>query len=219
LEPRVSLSSSISGSNPLYDFTRVKPLSQRLSERQQGDDQNQVNGGLSADLLRMIQGVMKPEAGKQQQQADNRPDNIYAQIQLNGKTVATIYNSGATETSNAIAAKTKHSDDGQGPELAQQRAEELAAAAGGKIVKSNTALTQAQWQAQQADKPGAIVDPVQQEKQRFYSGLRERSMIADPSMLVQAQLFAQQTMGFDTQTAMSYVPPLDDTMSTESAKA
>lgn len=215
----MSLSSSISGSNPLFDFTRVKPLSQRLSEKQ-GEDENQVNGGLSADLLRMIQGTMKPENGKQQadkQQVSNRTDNIYAQIQVNGKTVATIYNDGSTETSNAIAKKAKQSDNGQGPELAQTRAEELAAAAGGKIVKANSALTQAEWQAQQSGKPGAVVDQIQREKQRWYSGMQERGMIADPSMLLQAQLFAQQ--GFDAKSALSYVPPLDDTMSTEGAKA
>ena len=211
----MSISSSIANASPLFGLSRAQPLKDLFGA--QKDDEANAAANPSADLLRMIQGVLQPEAAKKP--ADNRTDNIYARIQVNGKTVATIYNTGASETSNALARKAKQSEDGQGPELAQKRAEELAAASGGTIVKANTALTQAQWQAQQADKAGAIVDPVQQEKQRSYSGLQERRMIADPSMLVQAQLFAQQSFGFDAKTALSYVPPLDDQMKTDASFA
>jgi hypothetical protein len=211
----MSIASSTSASSSPLDFLRLKPQKPKIGiEPSDADD---ALKSPSADLLRMIQGVMKPARPEKGSSADKTQD-IYAEIQVNGKTVATIYNDGSTETSNALAAKTKHSD-GQGPDHAQKRAEELAAAAGGKIVIADSAISQAQWAALQADKPGAIADPVQQEKQRWYSGLQERSMIANPSMLVQAQLFAQQSFGFDAKSAMSYVPPLDDTMKTDTAFA
>lgn len=212
----MSVASSTSASSSPLDFLRLKPQKPKT-----GIDQADAEDALkspSADLLRMIQGVMKPTKPEKSSAADPTQD-IYAEIKLAGKTVATIYNDGSTATSSALAAKTQQSDGPAGPDLAQQRAEELAAASGGKVVKADNAISQAQFNALQADKPGAVTDPVQQEKQRSYSGLQERSMIANPSMLVQAQLFAQQTMGFDAKSAMSYVPPIDDRMSTSGTTA
>lgn len=205
---------SISSNSPL-DFLRLQP--QKPKTGVEPTDAADALAGPAADLLRMIQGVMKPTKPEKGAGAD-KSQEIYAEIKVGGKTVGTIYNDGSAETSNALAAKTKFSD-GQGIDLAQKRAEELAAAAGGAIVKPGRAISQAQWAAQRAGKAGAVEDPVQQEKQRSYSGLRERQMIADPSMLLQAQLFAQQTMNFDAKSAMSYVPPLDDSMKTETAFA
>ena len=209
----MSIASSSSASSSALDFLRLKPQKPKT-----GVDQTDAEDALkspSADLLRMIQGVMKPAKPEKSSAADPTQD-VYAEIKLAGKTVATIYNDGSTDSSDAIAQNAKFSD---GPDLAQKRAEELAAVTGGKVVKANSAISQAQWAALQADKPGAVTDPVQQEKQRSYSGLQERQMIANPSMLVQAQLFAQQTMGFDAKSAMSYVPRLDDTMSTSGTTA
>jgi len=210
----VSAASISSSSSPL-DFLRLKP--QKPKTGLDPADTEDALKGPSGDLLRMIQGVQKPAKPEKSSAADPTQD-IYAQIKLGGKTVATIYNDGSTDSADAIAQNTKFSDR-QGPDLAQQRAEDLAAAAGGNIVKANSAISQAQWNALQSDKPGAVTDPVQQEKQRSYSGLHERQMIANPSMLVQAQLFAQQTMGFDAKSAMSYVPPLDDQIKTDAAFA
>jgi len=216
----VSVASSIFGSSAPYDFTHVKPLKDRLSKGQ-ADEGTPVEAP-SADLLRMIQGLMAPSASSKQEtdnRADNDPGNIYAEIQVNGKTVATIYNSGAAETSNAIARKAKLSGDrsngSEGPELAQRRAEDLAAAAGGEIVKADSAIDQAQWLAQQAGTPGASQGPAAPETQRGYSDVQDRQTIANPSMLLQAQLFAQQ--GFETKAALQYVPPLDDRMSSTGA--
>ena len=81
---------------------------------------------------------------------DNAPENIYAQVKVNGKVVATLYNSGASETSNAIGAKLQDmlmNPSGSGPQLAQSRAEQIAAALGGTVVKAATAQTAAQWAA------------------------------------------------------------------------
>jgi hypothetical protein len=216
LEPCfVSLSSSISAGSPLFGLSHARPLKDLFGD--QNEEAKNAAASPSADLLRMIQGVMKPEKPEKSSASDHSQD-IYAEIKVGGKTVATIYNDGSAATSNALARKAKLSD-GEGLDLAEKRSQELAAAAGGAIVKPNKSVSQAQWMAQQADKAGAVVDPVQQEKQRSYSGLQERRMIADPSMLLQAQLFAQQTMGFDAQSAMSYVPPLDDQMKTDTAFA
>jgi hypothetical protein len=82
--------------------------------------------------------------------ADNAPENTYAQVKVNGKVVATLYNSGGSETSNAVGAKLGDllmNPSGSGPQLAQSRAEAIAKALGGTVVKAPTAQTQAQWAA------------------------------------------------------------------------
>lgn len=77
----------------------------------------------------------------------------YAEVKVNGQTVAKLYNSGASETSNATYARVKslpsmgENEKSTGPELAQKRAEEIAKALGGTIVKSSTGVTQAQYLA------------------------------------------------------------------------
>lgn len=81
---------------------------------------------------------------------DNAPENLYAQVKVNGKVVATLYNSGCSETSNAVGGQLQDllmNPQGSGPQLAQTRAEQIAAALGGTVVKASTAQTQAQWEA------------------------------------------------------------------------
>lgn len=81
---------------------------------------------------------------------DNAPENIYATVKVDGKVVATLYNSGGSATSNAVGAKLGDMlmhPDGSGPQLAQSRAEMIAKALGGTIEKAPTAQTQAQWNA------------------------------------------------------------------------
>lgn len=78
---------------------------------------------------------------------------IYATVQVNGRTVATLYNNGSMMSSNADYGRVSNLPsvrgdvDGSGPEMAQLRAEEIAKALGGKIVKANTAITQTQYYA------------------------------------------------------------------------
>ena len=81
---------------------------------------------------------------------DNAPENVYARVKVNGKVVATLYNSGASETSNAVGAQLQNMlmhPDGTGPQLAQSRADKIAAALGGTVEKAPTAQTPAQWAA------------------------------------------------------------------------
>lgn len=72
-------------------------------------------------------------------------DSVHSQIKVNGKVVATVYNSGGAEMSNVAAARTKLTNDGEGPKLAAIRAAEIAAALGGDVIVTKTAQTQAEW--------------------------------------------------------------------------
>ena len=82
---------------------------------------------------------------------ENHPSQkIYAEVIVNGQSVAKVYNSGAMETSNALYGKVSKLDSvkdpqGSGPMLAQERAEHIAKLLGGKVVKSSTAITPAEW--------------------------------------------------------------------------
>lgn len=80
------------------------------------------------------------------------PDHPYAQVVLGGRVVATLSNNGYATTANADANRFRaifEDDRGlTGPALAQSRADRIAALVGGNVVKSNTALTQSQWEAQ-----------------------------------------------------------------------
>lgn len=71
----------------------------------------------------------------------------YAKVVVGGKVVATLANSGAATLSNALGAQLSGQldNDGSGPELAQRRAEQIAAALGGTVVKSSSAMSQSAW--------------------------------------------------------------------------
>lgn len=76
----------------------------------------------------------------------------YATVTVGGKVVATIDNQGSVESSDADylkfkAALSESVNNTNGPDLAQHRAEEIAAAVGGTVQKSSTAITQNQFNA------------------------------------------------------------------------
>lgn len=79
------------------------------------------------------------------------PDATYAEVKVGNKVVATLTNNGYVQTSNALSGDIRRilGEEGalQGPALAQQRAQKIADALGGVIVKAPTAQTQAQWNA------------------------------------------------------------------------
>ena len=80
--------------------------------------------------------------------ADNAPQNTYAQVKVNGKVVATLYNGGVSEMTNAAAAAVGDLQDPPGllgPDLAQWRADNYARLLGGTVEKASTAITQSQW--------------------------------------------------------------------------
>jgi hypothetical protein len=79
---------------------------------------------------------------------DNAPENVYAQVKVNGKVVATLYNSGASATTNEAAALAGRLDEPTivGPALAQWRAEAYAKALGGSVELAHTAKAPHEWQ-------------------------------------------------------------------------
>jgi hypothetical protein len=84
---------------------------------------------------------------------DNAPQNLYAEVRLGGEVVAELYNGGSSVMSNATAGKLPRLTDPpglSGPALAQWRAEQYAKHLGGTVVRSETAQTQAQWEARPA---------------------------------------------------------------------
>ena len=116
----------------------------------------------------------------------------YATVVVDGKVVAKIDNHGWTETSNAIGQKLggqlPRSADGviQGPALAQARAEYLAEALGGEVVKSSTALTQSQFNA--IPQPTSTVDRAGMKEDPAYAQLQK---IKEARTLFLAQQIAQ----------------------------
>ncbi|MBP7065109.1 hypothetical protein [Ferrovibrio sp.] len=81
---------------------------------------------------------------------DHPSQQVYAEVKVKGKVVATLYNSGAMMCSNAMASKLNGlpqigNPQGSGPALAQARAEAIARALGGSIEKGDAAMTAAQY--------------------------------------------------------------------------
>lgn len=80
----------------------------------------------------------------------NKP---YATVSVGGRVVATIFNDGGVQTEdNALGSRLKdalnNSANGtNGPDLAQDRADQIADMLGGRVSKSRTALTQLQYAA------------------------------------------------------------------------
>ena len=78
---------------------------------------------------------------------------IYAEVKVNGETVAKVSNSGGVETANNFAGNIREMMEdinAQGPEAARQIADKIAEAIGGKVVMADTAKTQAEWQNREA---------------------------------------------------------------------
>lgn len=80
--------------------------------------------------------------------SDDAPQNTYAQVKVDGKVVATLYNGGSSTITNEAAAKLGDLQDPpglSGPNLAQWRADSYARLLGGTVEKAPTAITQSQW--------------------------------------------------------------------------
>lgn len=78
--------------------------------------------------------------------ADNAAENRYAYIFRGNEIIGEVYNSGGVAFyNNSEASQVELTQEGFGPDLAQKRAEEIAEALGGSIVKAGTAMDQAAW--------------------------------------------------------------------------
>jgi hypothetical protein len=80
--------------------------------------------------------------------SDDAPQNIYAQVKVDGKVVATLYNGGSSTMTNGAAAMVGDFRDPPGlggPNLAQWRADNYARLLGGTVERAPTAIAQSQW--------------------------------------------------------------------------
>jgi hypothetical protein len=80
--------------------------------------------------------------------SDDAPQNTYAYVKVDGKTVATLYNGGSSAMTGEAAAKVSSLQDPpglSGPDLAQWRADNYAKLLGGTVEKAPTAITRSQW--------------------------------------------------------------------------
>lgn len=133
------------GSYPI-DLSKIKKLDIPLGEVRKLSDQE-------IEKFQKIKEMLYSKPANLNELKDHVSQKIYAEVKVNGQTVAKLYNSGASETSNATYARVKNlpsmgeNEKSTGPELAQKRAEEIAKALGGTVVKSSTAVTQAQYLA------------------------------------------------------------------------
>lgn len=123
----------------------------------------------------------------------------YATIEVGGKTVATIYNSGGVSSSNALGAKihnllSKSDSNLTGPEGAQERAEKLAEALGGRVVQSSTAITQVEFYANPY--PIGEIDYAAMHKDPMYQQLQKTKQARTEFL---AQQFAQEGVVESTQ--------------------
>tara|TARA_A200000113_G_C8795531_1_gene332347 strand:+ start:361 stop:927 length:567 start_codon:yes stop_codon:yes gene_type:complete len=110
----------------------------------------QLNAGLKpqrmdADLIHKL----KSSIEKFTTDINVPKETSFAEVKVGENVIAKISNSGFVTSSNEMGYKIRdilNDGDLQGPELAAQRAEQIAKAFGGKVVKSSSAQTQLQWQ-------------------------------------------------------------------------
>jgi hypothetical protein len=120
------------------DLSKIKPI--HAAELDEKSYQNFVNSMES--FLESSHYIENTTAGHPAYEA-------YARVEVNGKAVAKLDNNGFTESSNGAVHKLLSDEDSplRGPALAQDRAERIAQALGGEVVKSSSALTQAEFSA------------------------------------------------------------------------
>lgn len=119
----------------------------------------------------------------------------YAAVTVNGKVVARLDNNGFLETSNALGGQLLGQLPGDvngktGPELAQARAEKIAGLLGGKVERSASTLSQAEYDA--LSRPGAIRDDAASNTAPASEGLQKtrqaRSAFATQQMAQEKQV-------------------------------
>ena len=65
--------------------------------------------------------------------ADNHPSNIYATLERNGQTIATLYKSGGIMTPDAVGLPSDLSNEGGGLPLAEKRLQQMLELHGGTV--------------------------------------------------------------------------------------
>ncbi|TWB65115.1 hypothetical protein [Bradyrhizobium sacchari] len=140
LQPVVEDTTQAETSGFRIDVSQVKPLTAKPISA--ADDP------VLRDLMATHWLIAHETNAPQDVVADNAPQNIYAQVKVDGKVVATLYNAGSSAMTNQAAAKIGRLEDPpglSGPDLAQWRADNYARLLGGTVEKAPTAITQSQW--------------------------------------------------------------------------
>lgn len=123
------MSISLANAIPITDTLAPVKADEAMKER--------IHEGLAGMFLR----VNAPE------------ETTYAEVKVGDRVVATVTNSGYVQSSNALGGRVNSAlddDDSTGPTLAERRAQQIAQALGGTVVKADTAQTRAQWLARPA---------------------------------------------------------------------
>jgi hypothetical protein len=123
------------------DVSQVKPLTGAKSI-------SAADNPVLRDLMATNWLMTHDTSATQSAVLDDAPENTYAQVKVDGKVVATLYNGGSSTMTNEAAAKIGKLDDPpglSGPDLAQWRADRYAERLGGTVEKASTAITQSQW--------------------------------------------------------------------------
>lgn len=126
-------------SDPRIDVSQLKPL-------QGAKFISAADNPVLRDLMATNWLTVHGAGATQPSVSDDAPQNTYAQVKVDGKVVATLYNGGSM--TNGAAAKIGDLQDPpglSGPDLAQWRADSYAKLLGGTVEKAPTAITQAQW--------------------------------------------------------------------------
>lgn len=151
------------------------------------------------DMKRMIEQLFETKYTKPVGGADADPRDLAAEIKVDGKPVDKIYNSRPVDAVNAFG-PLKPGADGAKQDPAQNRAEDIAEASGGKIPKTFGVTAATASNPTNAPTPRQSTndwDAIEREKQQWFAGIKSLRTIGDPSMLVRAQLFAQQGAGVE----------------------
>jgi hypothetical protein len=126
-------------------------------------------------LIGVQQAMLEHRYGQAPDLSNNPAYKPYATVRVGGKIMAEIDNNGFVTSSNAIGARIRDAlaaagEAGEGPNLAQARAELIAELLGGAVEKASTALTQAQFRT--IPKPSVTIDYEAMRQDPLYEQLR-----------------------------------------------
>ncbi|MET4386800.1 hypothetical protein ABIB73_002549 [Bradyrhizobium sp. F1.4.3] len=141
VQSEASAATDTATSGPGIDVSQLKPL-------QGAKPISAADNPVLRDLMATNWLTTHGASATQSFVSDDAPENTYAQVKVNGKVVATLYNGGSSTMTNEAAAKIGNLQDSpglSGPDLAQWRADTYAELLGGTVEKAPTAITQSQW--------------------------------------------------------------------------
>lgn len=156
---------SVANLRPI-DMSKVKAI--KLSEAPEA---------MFQDFVKATEGMLRSSHLKMPDTTSSPAFQDYARVMVNGKEVARLGNSGMVEMSNSLAAKldgilpNESHYGGNGPALAQTRAETIARALGGSVVMAKTAISQERYDSLPTLTPTVDYEAMRQDP--MYQSLQE----------------------------------------------